>query len=184
VGLLTWQTLGRAAWEEAEATAPPGVTIYATLELQHPSFLDVSSVNIPIRCVTGVADDMSFGIEGGGLFGGGTMQLFQAVPFYAERPEFSEGKAPECQVTIDNIGREVLQYLEAAVSVKADLVVLYREYRSDDLTTPCYGPIKFVMRKVRVTGTTVVGTARLDDLANRRFPYKSYTVSEFPGLVA
>lgn len=170
-----------AAWEEAEATCPATVTIYSTLELQHPAFLQ-DDVEVPIRCVTDVHEDQEFGIELGADFDAGEMALFQAVPFSAERPEFAEGKAPECEIRVDNIGREIIGYLEAAVQVKADLAVIYREYRSDDLTEPCYGPIRFVMRKVKVTGTAVIGTARLDDLANRKFPARTYTVDRFPGL--
>jgi hypothetical protein len=173
------------AWEEAEASAPPGVLIYSTLELQHPAFLQGEPpVQVPIRVVTGVSDDTVFGIELGATFDPGAMVTFQAVPFYSERPEFAEGKVPEVQIQIDNIGREILGYLDAAVQIKADLITIYREYRSDDLTEPCYGPIQFVMRKVKVGGTLVVGTARLDDLANRRFPFKSYTINEFPGLLS
>jgi hypothetical protein len=171
------------AWEEAEATAPPGVTIYHTLELQHPAFL-VGAVVTPVRCVNGVADAMSFGIEVGGLYGGGTSQSFDAIPFSAELPEFAEGKTPSCQVTVDGIARELTAGLEGAVQIKADLKVLYRQYRSDDLTEPCYGPVEFVMKKVRVSGTTVVGTAQLADLSSRKFPYKVASVAEFPGLVS
>lgn len=171
-----------AAWEEAEATAPPDVVVYSTLELQHPAFLE-NSVQVPIRCVTGVADAMSFGIEAGATFNGGEMAEFQAIPFFAERPEFAEGRTPQCDVTIDNCAREVAMYLEAAVQVKADLIAIYREYRSDDLTEPCYGPVQFVMRKVTVKETSVTGTARLDDLANRKFPFKVYSVDQFPGLL-
>jgi hypothetical protein len=167
-----------AAWEESEATAPPGVLTYCTLELQHTSF------EVPVRVVTGVDTDQSFTIEEDADFNGGTSQTFTAVPFYAERPEFAEGKTPTCLVTVDNVGRELAPKLEAAVLVKADLAVLYREYRSDDLTEPCYGPVRFVMKRVSVKGTSVVGTAQLDDLANRKFPYKVASVKEFPGLVA
>ena len=172
-----------AAWEEAEATAPPDVILYPTLELQHPAFLDTDGVTqIPIRCVTGVADDMDFGIEAGATYNGGGTGTFQAIPFFADRPEFAEGQTPQCQVSVDNVAREMAQYLEAAVQVKADLIAVYREYRSDDLTEPCYGPVQFVIRKVTVNGTTVTGTARLADLANRKFPKKVYSVDEFPGL--
>lgn len=173
------------AWEEAEATAPPDIVVYHTLELQHPAFLEGSPAEeVPVRIVADVHEDQTFGIEEGATFDGGETVTFQAVPFYAERPEFAEGRTPECQVTIDNAAGEIAQYLEAAVQIKADLVVLYREYRSDDLTEPCYGPIQFVMRKVTINGTSVTGMARLDDLANKRFPSKSYTIAEFPGLLA
>jgi hypothetical protein len=173
-----------AAWEEAEATAPPQVTVYNTIELQHPAFLSGSPLaEVPIRCVTGVHDATNFGIEDGAVFNGGEMAAFQAIPFFAERPEFAEGRTPECDITIDNIAREVSGYLEAAVQVKADLVAIFRQYRSDDVTEPCYGPIEFVIRKVTVRGTSVTGKARLDDLANKRFPSTVYSVDEFPGLM-
>lgn len=169
------------AWEEAEATAPPDVVVYHTLELQHPAFLE-GGVQVPIRCVTAVADDMMFGIEAGATFNAGEMATFQAIPFSAERPEFAEGQTPQCAITIDGVAREITQHLEAAVQVKADLIAVYREFRSDDLTEPCYGPVHFVMRKVTVSGTKVTGTARLADLANRKFPFKVYSINEFPGL--
>ena len=173
------------AWEEAEASAPPGVMIYSTLELQHPAFLQgAPPVEVPIRVVTGVDVDTSFGIELGAAFNPGETVVFQAVPFYSERPEFSEGKVPTCQISIDNVGREIMKYLDAAVQIKSDLTVVYREYRSDDLTVPCYGPIQFIMKKVKIDGPTVVGTAQIDDLTNRRFPFKTYTIREFPGLLA
>lgn len=170
-----------AAWEEAEATAPPGVIAYSTLELQHPAFLE-NGVQVPIRCVTEVTDNMQFGIEAGATYNAGETATFQAIPFYAERPEFAEGRTPQCDVTIDNVAREVSVYLEAAVQIKSDLIAIYREYLSDDTSEPSYGPVQFVMRKVTVSGTKVTGTARLDDLANRKFPLKVYSVNEFPGL--
>lgn len=171
-----------SAWEEAEATAPPQVVVYSTLELQHPAFIQ-DDVNVPIRVVTGVSDNTSFGIELGADFNPGEMASFQAVPFYAEVPEFAEGKTPSCAVTVDGVGRELTAYIEDAVQVKADLSVLFRQYRSDDLSEPCYGPVRFIMKKVTVRGQTVVGTAQLDDLANRKFPYKVASIDEFPGLV-
>jgi hypothetical protein len=174
-----------AAWEEAEATAPPGVVTHYTIELQHPGFVQGDPpVAIPIRCVTGVADDMQFGIEAGATFNAGQMATFIAIPFHVEMPEFSEGKMPECQIVIDNAGREIIPHVEAAVEIKADLKLLYREYRSDSLTEPCYGPVEYVVRNVIVKDTTVTGTAKLDDLANRKFPFKIYASNEFPGLAA
>lgn len=173
-----------AAWEESETTNPAGIIVYNTLELQHPAFVNETSDPIPIRVVAGVSDDTSFGIEIGAVFNAGEMAPFQAIPFSVERSEVAEGRTPECEVIIDGVGRELTPYLEAAITVKADLLAIYREYLSDDLTEPAAGPIEFVMRRVRVQGTAVIGTARLDDLANRKFPFKIYSPKEFPGLVA
>lgn len=173
---------GNAAWEEAQASAPPQVVVYHTLELQHPGFLDETGENqIPVRVVTLVSDDMDFGIEDGATFNAGEMAPFRAVMFEAGQPEFGEGKVPETTVTVDNVTRELMPHLRRAMTYRADLKVLYRQYRSDDLSEPCYGPTEFVMRNVVVKGTRMTGTARLDNLANRKFGLV-YTIEEFPGL--
>jgi hypothetical protein len=107
-----------AAWEEAEATAPPDVLVYPTIELQHPAFLQ-NGVQVPIRCVSGPSEDQQFGIEAGATFNAGAMATFQAIPFFADRPEFAEGQTPQCTITVDNVAREMAQYLEEAVQVKS-----------------------------------------------------------------
>jgi hypothetical protein len=55
-------------------------------------------------------------------------------------------------VTVDGVGRELTAYLEARAN-QGGPAVIYRQYRSDDLTEPCYGPVRFVMKKVTVKGT-------------------------------
>ncbi len=169
------------AWAEAEASAPPGVLIYCTLELRHPAFTD-GVTPFAVRAVSGVHEDMDFTLEDEAVVDGGDTVTFKAVPFFADPPEFEEGKTPESQITIDNVARELIPYLEQAVLLRADLTATYREYRSDDLTGPCYGPVTFIVKQVKVTGTRVQGMARIDDLANRKFPNKVYTLDAFPGL--
>lgn len=170
-----------AAWEEAVASVPPAVVVYFTLELQHPGFLE-GAVNVPIRIVNGVTADQTFTIEAGGAFGGGTPQVFKAIPFEADFPEFSEGRVPETRISVDNVLREILPHIQAAMAFRADLKALYREYRSDDTSAPCYGPVEFVVRDVSITGTRLEGTARLDNLASRKVPSRIYSVKDFPGL--
>jgi len=172
-----------AAWEEAEASVPASVDMFATLEFQHPAFLDDDDHPMAIRVVADTPDDQLFTIEDGADFNGGEVALFRAINFRAEHPEFAEGKMPELAVTVDNVSREMVPHLEKAVKIKADLIVLFRMYRSDDRTEPCYGPVQFVMRKVRVTGTSVTGVAQLDDLHNSKFPRRVYTVTEFRSLL-
>jgi hypothetical protein len=172
-----------AAWEEAEATAPPEVMIYATLELRHPAFVDEVEGPFAVRAVAGSADDISFTLEVGAPLNGGETVVFQAVPFMAERPTYEEGKTPETKVIVDNIGQEMMPYLELAVLMRADMEATYREYRSDDLSGPCYGPINFVIKRVKATNTRIEGLAYIDDLANRKFPNKVYTLRDFPGLL-
>jgi hypothetical protein len=173
---------GDAAWEEAAASVPASVKVCFTLELQHPGFVDETMSPIPIRCVTGVFEDMQFGIEDGAMFNGGEMAPFTAIPFYADFPEFAEGKVPETRITVDNVSRELVPHIERAVGLRADLIAIYREYRSDDLSAPCYGPVEFIVRNITMSGTRIEGTASIDNLANKKFPTRVYTTREYPGL--
>jgi hypothetical protein len=165
------------AWMEAEASNPPELIVYDTLELIHDAF-----EGVPVRCVNGATSDMNFTLEIGAPFNSGASVLFQAIPFHAERPEFSEGKPPECQITVDGVGEEVSEYLEEAVHLRSDMTVIYRQYRSDDLTELCFGPVQFQMKSVKLIGSKITGRAMLADLTNRKFPNLVYTYDEFPGL--
>ncbi len=171
-----------SAWAEAEAACPIDVMTFLTVELQHPAFLEAGSP-IALRFVLD-AVDRSLGIEAGATFNPSTMQTFSAMTFESTRPDFEQGKVPECKVTFDGVGRQLMPYLNDAITVRADLTLLYREYRSDDVSAPCYGPVEFIVRNTRITGSRVEGTAKLADLANTKFPRRVYTRAEFPALVA
>lgn len=124
-----------------------------------------------------------FTLEDGAPLNGGQSVLFKAIPFTAERPTFQEGVTPECVISVDNVARELAPYLDAAVIMRADVQTIYREYLSTDTSAPAYGPVTFTLKQVKVAGTQVQGTARIDDLANRKFPKLVYTIEEFPGLL-
>ncbi len=164
------------AWAEAEASAPPSVKTYDTLELLHSSFAG------PLRIVAGLPEDAAFTLEDDAPHNAGETVTFKAVEFVSEWPEFAEGQVPESRVTIDNVARFLIPSLMAALSVKADLRLILRRYRSDDPSEPSYGPVEYLMRSVEIAGQSVSGLARLDNLANRRFPNRRVTVEDFPGL--
>lgn len=170
------------AWAEAVASCPTSTVVYETIELQHPSFVE-AGVPIALRFVLD-AVARTLGIEAAAAFNPGTMQVFTPINFSASQPEFAQGKVPECKIAIDNVGRKLVPYLNAAVRMRADLVLVFRQYRSDDVLEACYGPVSFVVRNVRITGSRVEGTAKLADLANMKFPSRAYTTAEFPALRA
>lgn len=172
-----------AAWEEAEASVPPTVYFYYTLELQHPAFVDEVEGPFAVRVVTGTPDDQLLTLEEGAELNGGEEVTFSAVMFWAELPEFAEGKTPESAITIDNVMDTITPYLEQAVLLRADMKAIYRVWRSDDRVEPCYGPVEFVIKNVKAQGTRLEGIAKIDDLANKKFPNKVYTFTEFPGLL-
>ncbi|MFG1349100.1 DUF1833 family protein [Xanthobacter autotrophicus] len=170
------------AWAEAEASCPVSALIFETIELQHPAFLQ-DGIVIPLRFVLDV-EPRTFGIEDGALFDAGEMVEFTPIAFEADMPTFSEGQLPQCRVRVDNVARELMPYLEAAVLVRADMKVLHRQYREDDLSEPAYGPVEYMLRAVKVSGSTVEGTASFADLTNWKFPSRVYTRKEFTSLAS
>lgn len=167
------------AMREAIASCPPNDIQYITLELTHPSFAQ------PVYVVTNVADDMQFGIEAGSDVNQGQMVTHIACPFTCGYPEQTEGQAPQCQVSIDNVNRELIPKIKAAQAVRANIKVTYREYVGSDLTEPAYGPVEFTLSKVTVKAATLTGTVVVGNLQNKRFPRsdKNYTTTQFRSLL-
>lgn len=170
------------AWEEAEASVPPTVLVYDTLELQHSAFIDDDGP-FSVRAVAGDYTDQTFTLEDGATLNGGEAVVFNPIPFYSEFPEVSEGTTPSCKISIDSVGDELIPYLEAATKVRSDMIAIYRQYRSDDTSAPCYGPVQFNIKQATLKGATIEGVAKIDDLANRKFPSRVFQLSEYPGLV-
>lgn len=172
-----------AAWEEAETTNPSGVDVYDTLELRHAAFVDSITGPFAVRVVNGATSAVMLTLEDWSLMNGGETVSFEAIEFFAERPEFAEGTTPSCKISVDNVGDELQPYLEAAVAIRSDLTAIYRQYRSDDTSEPCYGPIEFTIKKVSTSSTRLEGMATLDNLSNKKFPTKLFTFEDFPGLL-
>jgi hypothetical protein len=164
---------------EANASCPPDEIEYCALELEHPSF------DQPVYVVANVADDMQLGIEAGSDVNQGQMVNHIACPFKAEYPEQREGQPAQCKVSIDNVSRDLLPKIKAAMAIRAYVRVTYREYLDSDLTEPSYGPVQFVLAKASVKATTLTGTITIGNLQNKRFPRSNcnYTTTQFRSLL-
>jgi uncharacterized protein DUF1833 len=134
---------------EAYASCPPSARIYYTLEIWQSSFAQAA------RVVANVGDDMVFGIEPGAPRDGGAMVTFIACPFSAEYPEQRDGQPPSTGLKIDNVNRELVPQIRAALGTRQYIQILYREYRGSDLTEPAYGPIEFELRNVQMVGASL-----------------------------
>jgi hypothetical protein len=164
---------------EAYASCPPSARVYHTLEIWQASF------DVPARVVANVGDDIMLGIENGAPRDGGGIVTFIACPFSADYPEQREGQPPSCKISIDNVARELVPKIRAALGVRQYIQVLYREYLCSDLTEPAYGPVEFELTSVQMTGTTLSGTVVVKNLQNKRFPRitKNYDYQHFPSLL-
>ena len=100
-----------AALLEAYAVCPPSGRIYYTLEIWQSSFAQ------PARVVANVGNDMILGIETGAPRDGGAMVPFTACPLTAEYPEQREGQPPTSKIKIDNVNRDLVPKIRAALGI-------------------------------------------------------------------
>jgi hypothetical protein len=164
---------------EAYASCPPSSRIYHTLEIWQSSF------DQPARVVANVGSDMSFGIEATAPRDAGATVTFLACPFEASYPEQREGQPPSSAIKVDNVNRELVPKIRAALGTREYIQILYREYLASDLAEPAYGPVEFQLTNVKMVGTSLTGTAMVKNLQNKRFPRisKNYDYIQFPSLL-
>lgn len=193
-----------AAIKEAYAVAPSDVVILHTLEIRHPTFTQ------PIRVVRNFADEATWTALGGaeaqvvldamsaedralvGLVArleadapedAGQMVSFIALAFDLDLPPIDTVPVPEITVTMDNVGREITDALDAAAVSQDKIEVTYRPYLSTDIDGPQMDPpITMVLSEVEVNPLHVTGRALMLDVGNKAFPAKFYTAKDFPGL--
>ena len=90
---------------------------------------------------------------------------------------------PDITVTIDNVSRELIKHLDAAVESAEKIEITYRPYLSNDLSGPQMDPpITLILSEVEADVSRVVGRARMLDIGNKSFPSETYTATRFPGL--
>lgn len=172
----------QAAIAEAYASAPSDRVILHTLELRHPDFKDEHDQRIAVRLVRD-HQDLTAKLEGTALLNADEYVTFLAMGFDLELPPVDPSPVPEIIVTIDNVSRELITHLDAAVENADKIEITYRPYLSNDLSGPQMDPpITLVLSEVEADVSRVVGRARMLDIGNKSFPSETYTASRFPGL--
>lgn len=180
------------ALQEAYASAPANQVILSTLELNH------ETMAAPVRLVrdSGVFIEEATDEAGQDIYGHmltleddaplnpGEEVLFQSVMFSFKLAAQSDARISGMDISIDNATRIISSYLDTAVTVRSPLTVIYREWLSDDLSTPRLIIGSMTIPKVTSTVLNVNCTAEFTDLVNKRFPNKLYRPSEYRGLVA
>ena len=171
------------AIKEAYASAPVDVIIHHTLELSHPSFRDDQGRPTAVRVVRD-HQNLTATLEADAPINAGEAVEFIALNFEFVLPsEDDRGAVPEIVISIDNVGKTLMQYLDAAVETEIPISITYRPYLSTDLTAPhITPPLTMTLRNIDVTPFRVTARASFSDLANKRFPSKNYDAATFPGL--
>jgi len=170
------------AIKEAYASAPSNVIILHTLELRHPAFVDELSNPIAVRVVRD-NQDLTARLEATAPLNAGAMVLFTAMGFDLELPAIDTSPVPEISITLDNVSRELVKHLDAAVQTQDKIEITYRPYLSTDLEGPQLDPpFTLVLTEVTADAMRITGRARMLDIGNKAFPSDVYNALRFPGL--
>ena len=105
------------AIKEAYASAPSGEIILFTIEMNHPSFTQ------PLRVVRDNVKLEAY-LEDSAPKNPGEKVTFLPYAFDLALPEMDEYGKPEITITIDNVGRDIMNYIEAAVRTRYKIDVI------------------------------------------------------------
>jgi hypothetical protein len=132
------------------------------LEITHPD------LPTPVRVVNDAQDLVSNG------------NTFTAVPFRAKFPEEPESGLPRAELAIDNIGKELVQWIDASGGGQNASCRMMQVLRSDPNTLEF--DITLALTNLQVTATEVRGLLGFDDLLNRTAVTWTYKPELAPGL--
>jgi hypothetical protein len=167
-----------AALKEAYASAPSADIIYHTLEISHSAF------SVPIRVVRDSVD-LTATLEATAPTDPSTAVTFTPFSFDVVPPDVQSQGMPSCTIEIDNVSREILAQIEAAVSTTDLITVIYRQYLSSNLAAPENDPpLTLTVLAITADVFRIRATCGFGDLVNKRFPSMVYTADQFPGLIA
>ena len=166
------------AIKEAYAAAPDGEIVYNTIEMRHPSF------TAPIRVVNNYEDILAR-LEDTAPANPSTNQTFVAFPFMFTPPPQVEGSLPEATLEIDNATREIVGYLEQAITSPNKIDVTWRPYLSTQLLSgpQLDPPLHLQITEISVDLFRVSARCVFNNLINVSFPSELYKIEDFPGLL-
>ena len=170
------------AWTRAVASADVDSAPIATIEINHPSFVE-NGTQVAVRLCSDIIN-RTFRIEAGAPLNAGQDVNFIAAPFEFTQPKKGADGAFEAKVRISNIGREISKYLDDAATISAEAKVTFRVYGSADPLNVAYGPVEYVLHEVDETDTEISATVRIADPANAKFGRLTYDMKNFASLLA
>lgn len=169
-------TLGPAL-QEAYAIGTTGVH-YVTLEMRH------SLLTEPIRVVCD-HEDLICTLESDAPLDPGEQVTFQAFTFRTSKPEISPTGIPTMPLEIDNVDRRITASIEAVLSSKESIKVVFREYLSLDLSMPQNDPpMELEVLDCRADVFVVKVTLGWANRKNMRFPTDLFDSERNPSLAA
>ena len=114
----------------------------------------------------------------------GVSVTFASMPFKIVLPKNDNKGNQDMALTIANIGRDLVDPLEAAIAKPSEPVkCAYRVYLNQANSIPQNSPpTTLVLTGVQVARDAISATATRADVLNRAFPFNFYRYEQFPGL--
>lgn len=158
------------AIKEAYAVAPVNVRIFETLEISH------ESIESPIYIVQDFRELVA------------TLETSEEITFLPiwfnfTLPAANESGRQDLSISIDNIDRQVSDFIALAKDSTTPVFITYRPYLSTDLSQPQLDPpLRLTLQDVNITLSSVQGKAIFADVVNKKWPTEYYTRARFPSI--
>lgn len=114
----------------------------------------------------------------------GTPKRFETFPFEIILPNNDRQGNQDLQIALANVGRELIDELEAANEFPAESIrVVLRIYLNKAGTGPQNLPaLELSIVDLQANRNQITGVARRADILNKSYPHDYYTIDRFPGL--
>lgn len=178
-----------AAVEEARASASVDQFELETIELMHPAFI-ADGLPASIRLVLDERE-WNLELEAAAPLDGGETVLFVPAAMRVVRPEQVEGQIGEVRLAFDFVARDVLPWIDSALSIRADGRLILRTWLATrNMATGAYtcsgAPQEILggltVRELQADALSIEMTAAFKDLINVGYPRRLFTQADFPGL--
>ncbi len=174
------------ALAEAYATARTDIVEYYAFELYAVRDNGEPAFTEPARVVWGW-EEISAKHEDTAINNPGEMVLYRPGPIDVKIPETVSDQEPQLEFTIFDIGKDLIMSLEdEQAGDPCSVFICMRVYLSNRLALGPEKdpPVTFELKSVQVNSaqSKISGRAGFNSFLNRQFPFRSYTLSEFPGL--
>lgn len=142
-------------------TAAPEVPLYL-LEITH------GNLNAPIRVVNDTQDITSNG------------NVYTAIPFNVTMPDDFENQAPKATLSVTNVGRELMYWLETSNGGKGSKVRMMQVMRS--MPNVIEWEVTMDLSNISASSTEVSGQLGFENLFSRQSIQMTYRPDTAPGV--
>lgn len=174
-----------AALKEAYASAPTAddEIVVHTIEIRHPIFIDDDGRPTSIFLVH---DHQNFtaALEADAPVKAGETVEFISLAFSFALAPVETSPTPQIAIEIDNVGRDVIDQLDAAVIDGRKVEICYRPYLAGDRTKPQMRvPPVYTLADVKAGVFRITARANTGADLGVAFPRELYKPDKFPGLI-